>query len=180
MSGAGSFWALTPAFFWSALVGGRGLAPLALRKYSDRRVANAGLILACTGTAGLLASQTLWSSTLSALIAGLGFAPVYPIVISLLSRRYGDRAQHMLAGFMFASAGMGGAVMPLIVGLVADRYHSLRLGLAVPLACLVVMIVLQAFEAKSADSGSIKSFARCELSHSEPCSLQHCLQGAAP
>jgi len=156
VSGAGSFWALTPAFFWSALVGGRGLAPLALRKYSDRRVANAGLILACTGTAGLLASRTLWSSTLSALIAGLGFAPVYPIVISLLSRRYGDRAQRV-AGFMFALAGMGGAVMPLIVGLVADRYHSLRLGLAVPLACLVVMIVLQAFEAKSADSGSINS-----------------------
>ena len=80
---------------------------------------------------------------------------------------------------MFALAGMGGAVMPLIVGLVADRYHSLRLGLAVPLACLVVMIVLQAFEAKSAGSGFIDSPA-IELSHSELCSLQHCLQGAAP
>ena len=156
VSDAGSFWALTPAFFWSTLVCGRGLAPLALRKYSDRKVANAGLILACIGTAGLLASQSLWSSTLSALIAGLGFAPVYPIVISLLSRRYGDRAQRV-AGVMFALAGMGGAVMPLIVGVVADRYNSLRLGLAVPLACLVVMIVLQAFEAKSAESGSIDS-----------------------
>jgi len=90
----------------------------------------------------------------SALIAGLGFASVYPIVISLMSRRYGDRAQRV-AGVMFALAGMGGAVMPLVVGIVADRYNSLRLGLAVPLACLVIMIVLQAFEAKSADSGSI-------------------------
>ena len=154
VSDGGSFWALTPAFFWSTLVCGRGLAPLALRKYSDRKVANAGLVLACVGTAGLLASHSLWSSMVSALIAGLGFASVYPIVISLMSRRYGDRAQRV-AGVMFALAGMGGAVMPLVVGIVADRYNSLRLGLAVPLACLVIMIVLQAFEAKSADSGSI-------------------------
>jgi fucose permease len=145
VSGSDSIWALTPSFFWVTLVGGRGLAPLALRKFSPRTVANSGLILACIGTASLLASNHMWTSLLSALLAGLGYAPVYPIMISALSRRYGDRAQR-IAGFMFALAGMGGAVMPWVVGLVADRYDSLRLGLAVPLAGALIMLLLQLVE----------------------------------
>jgi fucose permease len=83
----------------------------------------------------------------SALIAGLGFAPVYPIIISMLARCYGDRAQR-IAGVMFALAGMGGAVLPWVVGGIADRYGSLRLGLVVPLAGSVLMLMLQSAERK--------------------------------
>ena len=153
ISGADSMWAMTPSFFWVTLVGGRGLAPIALRRFSDRTVAYAGLILASIGTAALLASHHLWTSMLSALLAGLGFAPVYPIIISLLARRYGDQAQRV-AGFMFALAGMGGAVLPWVVGVIADRYGSLRLGLVVPLAGSLMMLLLQWLEAKSSDRAS--------------------------
>jgi MFS transporter, FHS family, glucose/mannose:H+ symporter len=144
-------WALTPSFFWLMLVSGRGLAPLALRRFSTRTVANTGLVLACIGTTSLLASHQLWTSVLSALIAGLGFAPVYPIMISGLSRRFGDQARRV-AGFTFAMAGMGGAVLPWVVGFVAGETGSLRLGLIVPLAGTVVMFVLQLAEGRKAET----------------------------
>ena len=148
LSDAGSMWALTPSFFWVMLVSGRGLAPLALRRFSPRTVTTAGLVLACIGTTTLLASHHLHTSVLSALIAGLGFAPVYPIMISGLSRRFGDQAQR-IAGFTFALAGMGGAVLPWVVGFVADQTGSLRLGLIVPLAGAVIMLVLQPAEGRN-------------------------------
>jgi fucose permease len=151
LSSTGSMWALTPSFFWLMLVSGRGLAPLALRRFSSRTVANAGLVLACIGTTALLASHQLWTSVLSALIAGLGFAPVYPIMISGLSRRFGDQARR-IAGFTFAMAGMGGAVLPWVVGFVAGETGSLRLGLIVPLAGTVVMFVLQLAEGTKAET----------------------------
>ena len=148
LSDAGSMWALTPSFFWLTLVGGRGLAPLVLRRFSPRTIASAGLVLACVGTITLIASNHLRTTVLSALIAGLGFASVYPIMISGLSRHFGDQA-HRIAGFTFALAGMGGAVLPWVVGFVADKTGSLRLGLIVPLAGAITMLVLQPAEGRN-------------------------------
>jgi MFS transporter, FHS family, glucose/mannose:H+ symporter len=141
LSAADSAWALTPSFFWITLVAGRGFAPVVLRRFSDSVVATGGLVLAILGAALLLSAHNWHGAAAYALIAGIGFAPVYPIVISWMTRSFGEAATRV-AGSMFALAGFGAATMPWLVGAVAQKYGSLRLGLIVPLLGLLAMLVI--------------------------------------
>ena len=141
VSAADSAWALTPSFFWITLVAGRGFAPIVLRRFSDSAVARGGLFLAIAGAALLLSARNWREAAAYALLAGVGFAPVYPIVISWMTRSFGDAATRV-AGSMFALAGFGAATMPWLVGAVAQKYGSLRLGLIVPLVGLLSILAI--------------------------------------
>jgi MFS transporter, FHS family, glucose/mannose:H+ symporter len=127
-----TFWAITPSFFWGALLLGRVTAPLVLRRMKETRVATIGVALASTGVATLLIAKSMALVVAGASLCGFGLASVYPIQISLLSRWFGVSITR-LSGFLFASGNFGGAVLPWLVGAVSTRVGSLRVGLTVPL-----------------------------------------------
>ena len=74
-------------------------------------------------------------------LAGLGLAPVYPITIAMLTKECGAAASR-ISGLLFALAGLGGAIMPWIVGVVSTQFGDLKRGLLVPLFSAGIMIVL--------------------------------------
>ena len=117
------------------------MAPLVLRKTDEIKTARAGLALACTGMAGLVLSRTLPLVVASVSIAGLGLAAVYPITISRLSQEFGP-ATARVGSLMFTMANFGGASLPWLVGYSSQRFHDLRVGLAVPLVATVLMYAL--------------------------------------
>jgi MFS transporter, FHS family, glucose/mannose:H+ symporter len=124
--------AMTPSFFYASLTLGRWIAPLMLRRINDIKLAQAGTLAACAGMAGLLLSHSLIAVALSALLAGLGLSSVYPIIISLLSREYGEAASRV-GSVMFTAANLGGGCLPWLVGALSTRAGALKAGLAVPL-----------------------------------------------
>jgi fucose permease len=137
-----ALYSLPQAAFWAALMTGRLLAPVWLRRLSEERlvIITAGvsllgisLLLTTTEAVGLLAG---------AMLAGAGFAAIYPTTIAIFLKVFGERAAASAAP-IFATGGLGGAVLPSLVGAVSDRFSSLRAGLLVPLAVNIVMIVLQ-------------------------------------
>ena len=132
---------VTPSFFYAALMMGRWVAPLLLRVIDDVRLVQAGLILACMGTAGLVLSHGLAGVIASASLAGLGLAGVYPITISLLSREFGPAASRV-GSVMFTLSNLGGGLMPWLVGVSSSRFGTLKAGLVVPLIGSVAMYVL--------------------------------------
>jgi fucose permease len=132
---------MTPSFFYIALMLGRWLAPLLLRKIDEVRFAQYGLLLACAGMAALLASRSMFAVMGSAAIAGFGLATIYPITISLLAREFGPAASRV-GSVMFTAANLGGAVLPWLVGAASNQLGSLKIGLAVPLIGGVCMLVL--------------------------------------
>lgn len=138
-TGSSTFWTITPSFFWGALLAGRALAPLALRKIHETKVAGFGVALASLGVAILLMAKTMTPVVIGASLAGLGFSSVYPINVSLLSHWFGE-ATTQLSGLIFAIGNLGAAVMPLVVGAVSKK-ASLRAGLVVPL-CGALSILL--------------------------------------
>lgn len=138
-TGSSTFWTITPSFFWGALLAGRALAPLALRKIHETKVAGFGVALASLGVAILLMAKTMTPVVIGASLAGLGFSSVYPINVSLLSHWFGE-ATTRLSGLIFAIGNLGAAVMPLVVGAVSKK-ASLRAGLVVPL-CGALSILL--------------------------------------
>jgi len=139
--GPGTFWVMTPSFFWGALLVGRATAPLLLRRMGETSLASAGLVLSCVGVALLLAAHGMTSIVLGAALAGLGLSSVFPINISLISRWFGDEGVRF-GGIMFALAGLGGATLPWLVGLFSAQTGNLKAGLVVPFLGSTTMLVL--------------------------------------
>jgi FHS family glucose/mannose:H+ symporter-like MFS transporter len=123
---------MTPSFFHAALMLGRWVAPLLLRAIDEVRLAQTGVLVACSGMAGLVLSHGLRGVVASACFAGLGLSCVYPITISLLSREFGS-ASSRIGSLMFFLANIGGGLLPWMVGVSSNHFSSLKAGLAVPL-----------------------------------------------
>src|SRR5258708_27555768 len=121
---------MMPSFFYAALMLGRWVAPLILKKTGEIKTARAGLSLACIGMAGLVLSHTLPLVASSISLTGLGLASVYPITISRLSHEFEPGAARV-GSLMFTMANFGGASLPWLVGYCSQRFHDLGVGLAV-------------------------------------------------
>jgi MFS transporter, FHS family, glucose/mannose:H+ symporter len=141
--GSGEAYTIVPTFFWAGLLGGRGISALVVSRVKENLFVSFGLLLSALGTACLLLAPTRPGVILGVVVAGFGLAGVYPIFISWLSKWYGERARR-LGGFMFSMAALGGATVPWTVGFVSQRSHSLRVGLLVPLAGGLAMLLLVA------------------------------------
>ena len=135
------FWMMSPSFFWGALLLGRALAPIILRWLNDLELARAALGLALCGMGILLRANTAVVVVIGASLAGFGLAPVYPITIARLSKEFGTDSSRT-AGLLFALAGLGGAILPWVVGFSSTRFASLKIGLLVPLVSAAIMTVI--------------------------------------
>ncbi len=132
---------MTPSFFYASLMIGRLIAPFLLKQIEDIRLAQAGLLLACSGTAGLLFAHAISGVLFSACASGLGLSAVYPITISLLGREFGSSSAR-LGSVMFVLSNIGGGLLPWVVGVSATHFSSLKTGLFVPLCGCGAMMVL--------------------------------------
>jgi fucose permease len=132
---------VTPSFFYAALTLGRCVAPVLLRTVDEIRLVQAGLLVACAGTGGLVFSHALPGVLVSASLAGLGLSSVYPITIAALSREFGPAASRV-GSLMFTLSNLGGGLMPWMVGISSTRFGTLKAGLAVPLIGSALMYFL--------------------------------------
>jgi MFS transporter, FHS family, glucose/mannose:H+ symporter len=130
-----------PAFFWVALMLGRGPGSLLLPHLPERRVLQMGCALGASGIGLLLWSSTLPGVIASALLTGLSFAALYPITVARLSHHYGIAARN-IGSVMFSLAAVGPAMIPWLVGVISHATGNLRAGLLVPLGTTVVLFFI--------------------------------------
>ena len=138
---ANSAWALAPSVFYSFLLIGRGFAALALGRLSQLGVAAGGLLCAVTGAGIVAYSHTPTLLLVGAGVAGFGFAPQYPLYITWFAETFREDA-NWLGALYFGCAALGGAVLPWLVGIIAARTHSLRIGLVLPAFVSAAMVLL--------------------------------------
>jgi fucose permease len=136
---ASSLATIAPMFFYGGLTAGRGLAPLALMRVRENRVALAALLTAALGIAIVIATTSQRLAIVGLTIAGIGCASIYPIYISWFSKWYGAAARR-LGGIVFSLASLGGSALPWLVGFVSKQSGSLRIGLLIPFFCPILMI----------------------------------------
>jgi FHS family glucose/mannose:H+ symporter-like MFS transporter len=74
-----------------------------------------------------------------AILSGLTLAPLYPLIVAFMLERLGN---HPRLGVLFASASLGGGIMPWMTGIFSTRFHGLRAGLLIPAlgACLLMIL----------------------------------------
>ena len=140
--------------FWGAILAVRLLAPALLRRVPATLAIVCGLALASLGMLLLPTSVNAWNLAAGALLAGTGLAAVFPTKVALFTERAGAQGTRV-TGAVFAMAAMGGAIVPWAMGAISTRFVSLRLALAVPLACGLMMIALQVREMREARLASV-------------------------
>jgi len=143
---------MAPSFFYSALLVGRWIAPLILRRIDEVKLARSGIVVACAGMVGLILSRATPGVVSSAIVAGIGLSAVYPITIALLSREFGAAASRV-GSLMFTMANLGGAFLPWLVGYASNRVGNLKVGLTAPLIAGLGIFVLYLSKWKPVDTG---------------------------
>ncbi|MGK2910764.1 MAG: sugar MFS transporter [Sphingobium sp.] len=128
-------------FYWGGALVGRFIGAALLRVIAPGRmlmavaVAAVALISLSTISTGALAGWTL-------LAVGLTNAIMFPTIFSLASEGLGTRAAE--GSGIICMAIVGGAIVPLIVGKVADL-STLRTALFVPALCYVIIALFGAY-----------------------------------
>jgi FHS family glucose/mannose:H+ symporter-like MFS transporter len=139
---ASGFGTMTPSFFWAGLLIGRAAAPALLRRVSDAALVLISLFVAGAGLVLILVASSLMTVSSGAGLAGFGLATVFPTTFAIFTRHF-ERQASQLTGFFFVLAGLGGALIPWLVGFTSARFGDLRIGLLIPSFGVASMIVLQ-------------------------------------
>jgi FHS family glucose/mannose:H+ symporter-like MFS transporter len=128
--------------FWGALVTGRLLAPLALRRVRGERFVLLCIAVAAGG-ALMTARAGSWEvAAVGAGFAGLGFAPIFPTAFATFARAAGATAAKS-SWIIFGFANLGGSAIPWLVGAVSDATGALGAGLLVPVGACALMFGVQ-------------------------------------
>jgi FHS family glucose/mannose:H+ symporter-like MFS transporter len=130
---------LMVSLYWMALLVGRLLGSVMLKRLAERTVLIPGLAVALIAVAMLTAPHSTAVLLAAVAIAGAGFGPVFPIGVSRMLGRVRD---HRNTGWVFAVTASGGAVLPWLTGLVSTGTGSLRIGFAVPVVALAAILLL--------------------------------------
>jgi MFS transporter, FHS family, glucose/mannose:H+ symporter len=130
---------LAVAVFWAALLMGRALTPVMLKRMPEQRLYRISVVVTIAGVLVLLSAHTPSTILSGAAVTGLSLAPLFPLILSLFLAEIGASNN---AGWVFAVAGLGGAVLSWLTGIVSSGTGSLRIGLLVPGSAALLMLLM--------------------------------------
>lgn len=130
---------LAVAIFWATLLLGRAITPLILTFVAERVLYRASVIATIGGVLLLLAAHRPLTILAGSALSGLMLAPLFPLILALFLKEIGGSRN---AGWVFAVAGLGGAVLSWLTGTISSSTGSLRIGLFVPGAAALLMLLM--------------------------------------
>lgn len=138
--------------FWGALLTGRAIAAIVLKRLTEATVYAVSLSVAATGAVCLFLADSRSAVAVGAVLSGLGLAALYPLTVSILAAATASKRPHV-AGLLMACGGLGGALLPWLTGRLSrvsgeasagaeTAASSLSHGFLVPIAGLTALVVL--------------------------------------
>jgi fucose permease len=130
--------------FWSCELASRGLTALWIRRVNERIFYRGclGALIAVTALLFLTPHLSVAATFAVTALAAFSLAPVFPLAISFLLGRTGNHPQ---VGRVFASAALGGTLLPWFTGVVATHCANLRLGFVVPAIGAALILLLSKY-----------------------------------
>ncbi|MGH9559575.1 MAG: MFS transporter [Bryobacteraceae bacterium] len=144
------------ALYWLALLVGRVAAQWVLRRISHGRLLLASVIAAIFGCLLLLATNNRFGAATGILLLGAGFAPVYPLVVEKIGRRFPYYHPGFYNGiFSFAMA--GGLLAPCALGFFASIW-GVGAVMGIPLlGSVIVFLLLMLISLEARLSATVRS-----------------------
>jgi len=124
-------------FFFISLMTGRFLGGVILNWLSPKKFLISTTIFSIAGIACLFIVPDQFLAFVSIFIVGLGFANIFPLIFSITVDKLPERSNE-ISGLM-VTAIIGGAIVPILVGGVADLL-GLMAGFVVPALCMLYIL----------------------------------------
>ncbi|MBC7344005.1 MAG: MFS transporter [Clostridia bacterium] len=129
------FWA---GSYWATFTVGRIIAGFVANRIGINKLVLSGLMGALTGTLLLLWKPSAAANLLAVALIGFSIAPIFPAMMSGTPKRVGERFAANTIGMQMTATGLGTAVIPSVMGVVA-RQVALE---AIPLVLLGIYMGL--------------------------------------
>ncbi|MCE2488697.1 MAG: MFS transporter [Anaerolineae bacterium] len=125
------------SIFWAGLTIGRVLTGMMVGRIGNNRYMRASMLLTVVGT--LLFQSNLGDSLTFAGVALIGFtlAPVLPLLLADTPGRVGAAHSPNTIGLQIGSSGIGVAVLPALMAVLADRVDLETIGVSLFLIALL-------------------------------------------
>jgi fucose permease len=107
--------------YWATFTVGRILAGLYTRKIGTNRILQISLIGALAGALLLIWNPSESVNLIAVALIGFAIAPIFPALMSGTSKRVGDAYTVNTIGMQMAASGLGTAVIPSLLGVLARR-----------------------------------------------------------
>lgn len=127
-------------FFFLSVMAGRFFGSVILNWMSPKRFLIVTTLISILGNILLFTASSTTIGFASIIIIGIGFANIFPLIFSITVDHMPSKANE-ISGLM-VTAIIGGAIIPLIFGLVADMSSSIVVGFSVPLVCLAYILAI--------------------------------------
>ena len=128
------------SLYWLGMTGARLVSGWLLKRVSTVTVLLSSLGVAFAGALILIGARTTASAGAGTLLAGAGFAAVFPVILGYVGDRY-ERLSGTAFGVVLVMALMGGTALPYVTGVLGDAF-GLRLSLAIVPAGLVCVALI--------------------------------------
>jgi len=126
------------SLFFVCLLAGRFFGSVVLNWISASKFLILSVLLMIIGVAGLLFAHNVHMGILCIVLAGLGCANVFPLIFSIAVNHMPERTNE-ISGLMITAI-VGGALLPPVMGKVADVTGNMTLGFLVPLVCALYLL----------------------------------------
>lgn len=123
---------------------GRGTAPLFFRFLDENKMIFLSILVILAGMIVLLVASNIFILSIGASVAGFGTSAIFPTNVSRFSRTFGEGAMRR-AMPLFICGTLGATAVTWLIGYVSDSTGSLRNGMTVLLASVVILLVIQIF-----------------------------------
>jgi fucose permease len=127
--------------YWLTFTVGRISAGIIANRIGVNKLILGGLVGALLGTVLLVWNPSEFANVLAVAIIGLSIAPIFPALMSGTRQRVGDHYAANTIGMQMASAGLGTAIIPSLMGVLA-RQISLEI---IPICLLIAYVGLFSF-----------------------------------
>jgi fucose permease len=131
--------AASSSFYWVGFLSSRGVSSLLLLRAAPTRVFRLAIALGFASALLLEFSPSVAGRNIAMFLLGASLAPTYPLVLAGFFARTSRTAD---TRWILFTAGFGGSVVPWIAGFVSTHTGSLRTGMLVIPASLLLMAFL--------------------------------------
>jgi fucose permease len=131
--------------YWGSLMAGRVLFGFVADTVPLARTLRICLLVSVLGAALFWLEPTRTLALVGLMLIGFSFAPVFASLISLTPGRVGLEHANAAIGFQIAAAGLGGATLTGLVGLLAGTFGLEAIGAAILAGTLALLALYEAF-----------------------------------